>query len=241
MITAHREGSYLAKAAASVQRNIEALLRVFDLEIEFLICLDNSDEVTKFLAASIDGAQIQTLDFGDVSQVRNFAVQLSQGKYVAFLDADDIWGDNWLISSYLRLTQLGYPENRVFHPQINYYFGEASTKHTSMVFEQISSQSPEFNPFILSTSNYWSALCLAPKKLFLRVPYKSSSEDLGVGFEDWTFNIDVLDRGYIHDVVPETVHFLRDKPRLSRRKMESGRARKFHPSQYWARLNDRAK
>lgn len=47
-----------------------------------------------------------------VSSARNFGIEKASGKYIAFLDADDIWKNDFLQTIYLLIAT--YPEEKVF-------------------------------------------------------------------------------------------------------------------------------
>ena len=59
--------------------------------------------------------------------------------------------------------------------------------------------------------NYWDAVCVARREIFLKYPYESTTQNPGFGFEDWHFNCQTLAENIEHYVVPDTVHFLRAK------------------------------
>lgn len=232
VITAHAEGGWLTFAIESALRNISLL----DTEARVYVLLDNPDQLT-LQAASAYGDSITLLkvSFGDVCQVRNFAVNSVKEDFIAFLDGDDLWGDSWLSACLNQLRLEDESDNWVFHPKLTYCFGTNGVE-SSIVMEHIDSESKEFNPYSLVSSNLWSALAFAPKKIFSKFPYVSSSEELGIGFEDWTFNIQTLAGGVRHKVLEETIHFIRRKPQGSRGKEEAGRGATFLPSGYWLAL-----
>ena len=63
----------------------------------------------------------------------------------------------------------------------------------------------------LVCSNFWSALCFAPRSLLLKAPYPETRLEQQIGFEDWGWNIEVLVHGAIHKIVRDTAHFIRAK------------------------------
>jgi hypothetical protein len=120
----------------------------------------------------------------------------------------------------------------VLHPQLTYCFGTEGIE-SQIVMEHIDSEDTRFDPFNLVSSNYWSALAFASKTLLMKYPYVSSSKALGLGFEDWTFNIQTLSSGIRHAVIPETVHFIRRKESGSRGAEENARSATFKPTSNW--------
>ncbi len=232
VITAHAEGVWLTHAIESALRN-SALLGV---DTKVYVILDNPDEPTLAAANAFGSAvTLMNVSFGDVCKVRNHAVSAISEEYIAFLDGDDLWGDSWLSACLSQLSKEREDDDWVFHPQLTYCFGTEGIE-SSIVMEHIDSESREFNPYSLVSSNLWSALAFAPRKLFARYPYVSSSLELGLGFEDWTFNIQTLSGGVRHKVLDKTIHFIRRKEKGSRGKEEAGRGATFLPSEYWLKL-----
>lgn len=229
VITGHREGPWLKTAIESALRNklnISETANVY-------VFLDRPDETTIEAARSFGASvTIFEVEFGDICRVRNNAVSVLKEKYLAFLDGDDLWGDSWLSSCIAKVRSSPSGSDFILHPQLTYCFGSSGIE-SQVVMEHIDSESPEFNSFELISSNFWSALAFAPKSVFQRFPYISSSSKLALGFEDWTFNIQTLAAGIPHKVLPETVHFIRRKEKGSRVKEESSRGATFYPSDLW--------
>jgi glycosyltransferase involved in cell wall biosynthesis len=66
---------------------------------EMIIADDGSNEETRAYLRSITGPQIRTIllpHSGNPSKVRNAAIAASSGRYLAFLDSDDIWAPSKL-------------------------------------------------------------------------------------------------------------------------------------------------
>ncbi|WP_175405051.1 glycosyltransferase family 2 protein [Salinimonas lutimaris] len=79
--------SYIAESVASVKAQTET-------RWELIIVNDGStDNTEQVLKAYEDDPKITVVNKanGGVSSARNYALQQAQGKYIAFLDADDIW------------------------------------------------------------------------------------------------------------------------------------------------------
>lgn len=90
--------------------------------------------VNKFLAKDSRIRLIeQPVNMGHPSYARNIAVKEAKGKYIAFLDSDDIWCPNKLVlqtdyirknpdcyiicSSYEKINEHGEARNRIVHPR----------------------------------------------------------------------------------------------------------------------------
>ena len=125
-------------------------------------------------------------------------------KDYSFIDADNLFGLKWIPKFYDYLEGLG--RDVVVHPEYHVAF-EAE----NVVWKQLSSTDPDFNPGIFMEFNYWDANCAAKKSLLSKFPYQPTISSKGFGFEDWHFNCETIAAGIEHHVVPQTVHFLRKK------------------------------
>ncbi len=203
ILTAHHEG---ALAGMSLHSLLDAVARAEEsgLKCEILIVLDRPDAPTAemFAEAESRGWRVHEVDFGDQGKTRNHAVTLSKGRYIAFLDGDDLWSENWLVEAY-RMCETD-PGRIIAHPEVDWFFQENNN-----LFFHVDQTDPAFDPSVLRFVNCWDALCMAPREAHERFPYCDRDIDTGFAFEDWQWNCETLEAGYVHRVVPDTIHFKR--------------------------------
>ena len=60
----------------------------------------------------------------------------------------------------------------------------------------------------LAIENYWTALSFAAREIYLHHRYPSTDLELGFGFEDWAWNMETIDAGVLHKIVPGTGHVI---------------------------------
>lgn len=203
-INAHREGKTLFPTIASVKRSI-AYAEECGLRCSMHIVLDNPDDQTREIVMREFATQghVHEVDYRDLAHSRNHITALSDGKYMAFVDGDDLWGKNWLVDSYLCAETAS--QAVVLHPEYNIFFGDEN----SHVFNHVDMDDDDFEIETLKRMNYWTALSFALTQTYQQHPYKKNTILDGFGYEDWTWNHETILSGYHHKVVPGTVHFIR--------------------------------
>jgi hypothetical protein len=226
IVTCHTEGHL---AWRSLRSALAALRHV--PESELLIVLDAPDDVTREVAhrfvdehAAQHRVSAVELDARDLGTARNAAVTVAKGKYVAFLDADDIWGERWLQRAVAQ-AEADDEEQHIYHSQLVVNFGT-----DTMWWQHTDSRDAAFDPSVFFLTNHWTALCLARRSLLLSEPYAPVGH--GFGFEDWEWNTRTLARGCVHVVVPETVHFIR-KRSSSMSQAHAAQARTTRPNDFF--------
>ena len=205
VINLHREGLLCWPTLGSVSRAV-SFARRSGFNIEILAVLDNTDQLTKDVIDRWSETSVRVLEInqGDLGFARNAGVASAQGEYIAFLDADDLWGETWLgfgLEAAKRETRL-----TVWHPEVSIYFG-ARTE----IFHHVESDRPDFDVLTLVAGNLWTALSLTTKRILVEIPFHKTDLSRKIGFEDWAWNREVIGAGVIHKIVGNTAHLIRTK------------------------------
>lgn len=178
------------------------------LNVELLAILDRPDELTAEVfdefASAYPQLCVRKVELGDVGYARNFGAQTAAGKWTAFLDADDLWCEDWLVAAH-RAAQAESREV-VWHPDVNVLFG--ATPH---IYTHMDMDDPLFDIALVAFTNPWTSLSFVRTEFLRSVPYTGTHLNQNIGYEDWSWNIDAIDRGAIHKVVPDTAHSIRTK------------------------------
>lgn len=223
----------MLKTLKTVQDSVAALHSKHDVPCAVTLILDTPDPKTLAVAESAcltyPNTRISISAFRDLGLSRNQGIQESSADWIAFVDADDLWGPSWLS---LAFTASAQNPRAIFHPEISFYFGSSTTRESSIVARHISSTDSNFDPFTLSTENYWTSACFASRAMFLETPYRPVDKSKRIGMEDWTFNLETLAKGIHHLVVTDSVHFIRDKPVGSMRDDHSSYSAFHYPVKY---------
>lgn len=203
VINVHAEDpKWIGRALASVQTQVGAP------RFDILVVADRpSKEVLEFLASIESSVTVVQCDNGDLGLSRNDAVQLAHGRYVAFLDGDDIFGCFWLRDAYAKARELREElksDSFVLHTEFLLMFGAEQFIHKS-----VGDDDPEYDGKDILQWNQWSALAFAPKSVFEAHPYRKIGD--GHGFEDQMFHVETLHAGVKHRIVPGSMHAIRIK------------------------------
>ena len=206
IINLHREGPSATASVISAWRAVSAAANS-GIAAELVLVLDTPDEPTEQFAESWRdrGASIISCSEGDLGAARNTAAEQVDAEWLAFLDGDDLWCEDWLTRAHAAATLAGPSATiDVFHPALNVIFGD----HHSLL-HHVASTSPDFSWARFRLHNSWTALCLVRKAHVLSVPYPRNDLARGFGFEDWSWNAEIIRRGGRHNVVPDTCHFIK--------------------------------
>jgi glycosyltransferase involved in cell wall biosynthesis len=206
VVTAHNETAVCGPTMRSADLAVAAA-RAAGRTVQTVVALDRATEATReyFHQTRFDHWERRSYDEGDLGRVRNAVLPATEGRYVAFLDADDLFSENWLVAGIEQLDRAAERGERVIaHPELNVIFDAEQS-----VLVNIDQDSPLFTPHQLYIRNLYDALCLAPHEAYLEVPYRPNDLANGLAFEDWHFAIETMARGWKHVVVRDTIIFKR--------------------------------
>lgn len=202
VITAHNEGLTAHKTLLSVQQATKKIPT--DIKYEIIISIDNGDPKTiKYFDRYLDDPlyRILAVDYKDLSTSRNNAAVHAAGRYVTFLDADDLVSDGWFVKALETANK--YPHH-IIHPEYSITFGD-----DNLAWKKRNSSDLAYDTLCLIDNNLWDSPCFAERDIFINYPYHPNGN--GFGYEDKSFNSQTLASGIQHLVAPKTVLFVRRK------------------------------
>jgi glycosyltransferase involved in cell wall biosynthesis len=206
VVTAHNETLVAGPTMRSAEIAVEAA-RARGFTVEQIIALDKATEATTryFSQPRFDHWQRRTLQEGDLGLVRNALVPDTEGDYIAFLDADDLFSENWLAEA-LATVKAGEEagEGLIASPELEVLFD----RNVAAV-RNLEQDSPLFTPYFLYLRGYYDSLCVAPRRAHLEVPYLHRDIPNGLAYQDFQFAIETMSRGWRHVIVKDTIIFKR--------------------------------
>jgi glycosyl transferase family 2 len=206
VVTAHDETLVCGPTMRSAELAVsEARSRGYT--VETIVGLDNATPATHdyFHQARFDHWERWEMHEGDLGRVRNAIVPRTKGRYIAFLDADDLFSENWLAEGVAALdAAVESGERAIAHPELNVIFDGSKA-----ILQNVDSSSTLFTPYLLYVRNCYDSLCMSPREAHLAVPYVDRDIPNGLSYQDWQYAIETLSRGWRHLVVNDTIIFKR--------------------------------
>lgn len=142
----------------------------------------------------------------DQGLTRNALVAEATGDYLAFLDADDLFSENWLTQAAATLDAAAAAgrDKVIVHPELNWQFDAINN-----VYSNPAQDDPFFSPYVMSTANYYDALCMAPRAAWVEHGFPVRDVAGGFAMEDYQWFVEMTARGWEHDVARDTIIFKR--------------------------------
>ena len=204
VITAHREGRLTHRTLRSARRSM-AYAAERGVSAEMVAILDRPDAATRSFFQQQADVRRYEVDFGDSGPSRNFGVRQSYGRYINFLDGDDLFSRTWLWKACNAAEQASHPT--VWAPQFSVVF-----ENEDRVWRHPSSNDPDFRPEQLIDFCHWLPGFLVPREIALRFPFAECHPSSGFGSEDWHWECEMLAAGVAIRVVEGTTFFYRRRP-----------------------------
>lgn len=205
VITAHAEGRLAHRTMRSVQVAIDEAAKQ-GIRTEIIIVLDNpTQETLEYFARWRETARVLEVMHRDPGLSRNSAVAVALGKYVAIVDADDLFGKDWLRLAY-QTAETCQLKDFIVHAEYTVFF-----EHRKTWTRHQGSHVPGFRQTSLLSDCKWTSLLFAPRATFCRIPFEPTGIEIGFDFEvrHWICNV-LATKGDVL-IAPGTCEFKRSK------------------------------
>ena len=157
-----------------IQKTIESVLNQSFADFEILIIEDCSTDNSKKKALEIKSDKIKLIQHSQnkgLSASRNTGIQNANSNYIAFLDADDVWKDNYLETIFSLINK--YPEARLFATNYEEIYNATTTIINNQKLLELGNDFMVSNFFELNLGKpiyLPSSLCVA-KEVFEKVGF----------------------------------------------------------------------
>jgi hypothetical protein len=206
IVTIHGESVLAAPTVKSAEVAAAAAEKA-GYSVERLIGLDAPTAAARayFSADRFAGWPRSEVACRDQGLARNAFVRQTRARWIAFLDGDDLWSENWLVEAARLLEQAeNAGEGAIVHPEVNWFFDKEQS-----VIVNIDQDDPLFSPAFFYFGNYYDALAAAPRAAHLDHPYPHRDLEQGFAVEDWQWSIETMADGWTHRIAPGTIIFKR--------------------------------
>jgi glycosyltransferase involved in cell wall biosynthesis len=203
IINLHREGLLAhasLRSALAARREAEAA----GITVELLAVADSADAATLAVAGAVDRVQVLEASVRDLALARNIGVAAAGGRFIAFLDGDDLWSHNWLRNAHKVAT--GTARKVVWHPEASLFFGPKLDPYW-LIHPDIETVQGDW--VTLGMRNHWTSLSFARREVYEQVLFRQNDLRAGFGYEDWSWNAEVIAEGWLHKPVIGTTHLVR--------------------------------
>lgn len=219
-ITLHNEGDLLYKTFQSIALNVKALKEEYPkLKVQANVSLDRPDDYTKqffaksrhFLAEVVDELRHYTVDFGDLSQSRNYLIDkalASKVEYIQVYDGDDLFSIKYLLRMYQLAIKAGKPV--VIEPEFVLDMDEWSGLcRTCSIRKLLASNDPHQLATNMYANNLYQSQIFVSSSIFEKIKYTPG--DGRYRYEDYHILIEMIASGYDISVAPSTMILYRRK------------------------------
>jgi glycosyltransferase involved in cell wall biosynthesis len=217
VITAHNEGTLLAKTVESCRRALKVAVGHFSSS-EIMIVADRAKQKTRELAELLAERRLVDVchftDFGDPGHARNFGVEAAKGDFITFVDGDDLINHNYIKVMMLRAHESD--DGTFLRPQMVITFGQEKAFLLQFDSRLIT------NKEVMLYSNPWAMPVFGRRKDFLAVPFVGDDKVNGFSHEDWEWNLHILNAGGTFEAIDDAIYFAR-----RRRNSRTAEAREF--------------
>jgi glycosyltransferase involved in cell wall biosynthesis len=205
VVPAHHEQELSHRTMRSIWRTIHHAAG-YGVSCEVLVVLDRPDEETRrYFTKHQPDVRLLEVDYGDAGPTRNHGVREARGRFVSFIDADDLYSREWLYRVY-QAAQAHATMDAVFHSEYMVFF-----EKEHLIRRNLSTLQPEFEVLKLLEHWHWQPTVLLDRRLALRHPFCQCPVKSGYGYEDWHWFCELIAGGAEIIPVEQTCMFYRKR------------------------------
>lgn len=179
-----------------VSKAIDSVIRQHFKDLEIIVVDDGSTEDVESIVKSKKDKRLKflynSINSGSSAQPRNMALEQASGKYIAFLDSDDIWDERIILDLHCKMNEsacdIAYC-GLVIRSESNEY----------VVHPMISGK---LWPDMLGNCITSATCCLIKKECFDKVGFFDENKNMSPHWDMW---IRLAKAGYVWDYIPSSL------------------------------------
>ena len=183
------------KRVEKLKRAIDSVLKQTFTNWEIIIIDNHSNDGTKELIISYRNPKIKLLlirNYGNIAKSRNLGIKKSKGKYLAFLDSDDLWTSNKLL---ICIKTLSKKVKIVYHDMyIQNNINQIIFKKSGMCRDL---KKPIYHDLILNGPAFPTSSVVIEKSIFKKISLFNEKKEL-ITWEDYDawIRLSKINEGY---------------------------------------------
>lgn len=209
IMTFHNEG-LLANYALTGMSRLRKMSDLAGLSTELICVLDNIDADTRDIV--INHSCMRSADIveevanGDLAASRNSGTARASGDFIAIVDGDDYYSDDWFIKAHMEMTK-NRQAKLICHPEWVVSFGESHS-----LYKVLDQRNTEYPLPSLLKHHPWISCSFGVRETYEKFPYRLVYHGrTGFAYEDWHWNLELLSYGYMHITAADTALYYRRK------------------------------
>lgn len=205
VVFASREGHLLHGSILSVERAIKEA-RKTGLTIDALVAAYAPDRSTSAWLAERSPYRSVKIAKPCLGNARNFALEKTKGRAVAFLDGGDLWSRNFLVEA--ENHNQSSKRNVVWRPATSIGFADDYFDSSRYSVRPIP-DSADLPPSSILVANPYPSTFFARREILKAIPFPVEDQARGWNEVDWWWNANLLGHDVELRTVPETLHYFR--------------------------------
>ncbi len=183
------------KRVEKLKRAIDSVLKQTFTNWEIIIIDNHSNDGTKELIINYRNPKIKLLlirNYGNIAKSRNLGIKKSKGKYLAFLDSDDLWTSNKLL---ICIKALSKKVKIVYHDMyIQNNINQIIFKKSGMCRDL---KKPIYHDLILNGPAFPTSSVVIEKSIFKKISLFNEKKEL-ITWEDYDawIRLSKINEGY---------------------------------------------
>lgn len=168
-----------------IVNTLESVLRQTYQDFEVIVVDDGSTDDSQNRARQVQDQRVQIICQSNqgVAAARNTGMERSAGEYIAFLDADDIWDDNYLETVNDLIER--FPQSDIFVTAYRVRMGNGTTRYPKTMSESACCLESYWLTYQSAYDVVWTSATVIRKKAVIAAGMFTQGETVGEDLDLW--------------------------------------------------------